>query len=591
EQVAAKLTVIRTGVMNRQKLAMGIYAESVNKAFTHIDKDFVNERVWSKDASLWTSYNPERATIENRLGWLDVLETIDIERLKTLQANIKASDFEHLVLLGTGGSSLAAEVLFHVFGQQADYPALIVLDSTDPQRIREVEGQITLDKTLFIVASKSGTTVETMTLYRYFWDATGHKSEQFIAITDPETPLASIATDNTFRDVFLNPSDIGGRYSALSYFGMVPASIIGLDIDKLWSYADHMIEASHENIPSQYHPGINLGAVIGTLAKQGRDKLTLYSTQSLEAFGDWAEQLIAESLGKSGKGVVPVIGEQVASPAEYVTDRLFIYIRVDDDPDVPEMDEKIKALREAGHPRLTLRVPEPYAIAGEFFRWEFATGIAGHCMELNPFDEPNVAEAKSATKNQLDYLAEHGQFMPQTPRISGEHTRLFMDDNTANPLRELCRSHGYSPDSRTEVLAAQIAGTHAGDYFAILVYFSPSDAERAKLVEIQERMRKTTKRAVTIGYGPRYLHSTGQLHKGGANNGIFFLLTTNVGDDLAIPETDYTFGNLFQAQAMGDMETLQAHQRRVIRMQIDEVIMNGLNKLEDAVKFVEERRF
>lgn len=591
EQVEAKLTVIKSGVMDRQKLALGIYGEPVNKALRKIDKDFVNGRVWSKDASLWTTYNPERHAIEKRLGWLDVLDTIDIDRIKALRTTIEANDFEHVVLLGMGGSSLAADVLYQVFGQQANFPELIILDSTDPQRIEQVEASIMLDKTLFIVASKSGKTTETIAFYHYFWAKTSENGAQFIAITDPETPLATIAQENHFRDLFLNPVDIGGRYSALSYFGLVPAALIGLDIDKLWSYAQHMITASHENIPAQYHPGITLGVVMGVLAEQGRDKVTIYSTKSLLPFGKWAEQLVAESLGKSGKSVVPVIGEKISNPAEYATDRLFVYIRVDDDDDVEAMDAKVKALREAGHPRLTLRVPEPYAIAGGFFRWEFGTAIAGHCMGLNPFDEENVAEAKDATREKLDYVAEHGHFQAMTPRISGEHTRLYMDDNTANPLRELCRSHGYSPDSRTEVLAAQMTGTHAGDYFVILVYFTPNESERQILEEIQERLRSTTKRAVTIGYAPQYLHSTGQMHKGGANNGVFFQLTTHFTDALPIPNETYSFGTLYEAQADGDLATLQKHNRRVIRIHIEDTVASGLNKLLDAVKFVEDRRF
>lgn len=591
DQVDAKLTVLKSGVMDRQLLALGIYAEPVNKNIKQIDTDFVNGRMWAKDASLWTSYNPDRHKIEKRLGWLDVLETIDLARIKTLQASIKESDFGHVVLLGMGGSSLAPDVLYRIFGKQDDFPELIVLDSTDPNRIQQVEAQIDITKTLFVVASKSGTTLETLSLFRYFWQKTEQSGAQFIAITDPDTPLATLAKDNNFRDSFINPADIGGRYSALSYFGLVPAGLMGLDLDKLWSNAEHMINASHENIPGQFHPGISLGVVMGTLAKQGRDKVTIYSTQSIRPFGDWAEQLVAESLGKQGRGVVPVVGSDITNPAEYVTDRLFIYMRVDDDSDSEEMDAKVKALREAGHPRLTLRVPDTYALAGEFFRWEFGTAIAGYCMELNPFDEPNVAEAKEATNEKLAYFIEHGELQPHAPVISGEHAKLYMDDSTANPLRELCRSHGYEPNSRTEVLAAQMAGTHAGDYFAILVYFSPDEKAEAMLHEIRQRLSSVTKRAVTVGYGPRYLHSTGQLHKGGANNGIFFQLTTDTNDDLAIPDADYGFGTLFKAQATGDLETLQKHQRRVIRLQIDDDVHNGLQKLLDAVKFVEDRRF
>jgi transaldolase / glucose-6-phosphate isomerase len=591
QQIEAKLTVLKSGVMDRQKLALGIYADAVARAISKMDKDFVNGRLWAKDGSLWTSYNPDIVKIEQRLGWLDVLTTMDLPRLKALQASIKGSEFKHVVLLGMGGSSLAPEVLYKVFGKQADFPELIVLDSTDPVRVKEVEKSIEPDKSLFIVASKSGTTTETDAFFNYFWQQTGHKGQQFIAITDMDTPLAKLASDNVFRDCFLNPETIGGRYSALSYFGLVPAALMGLDLDELWGNAKHMMDASHENIPGQHHPGISLGVVMAVLAQEGRDKLTIHSTASMAAFGDWAEQLVAESLGKLNKGAVPVVGGMISTPAEYLTDRLFVYLRVDNDSDCEDMDGKVRALREAGHPRVTLRLPSKYAIAGEFFRWEFATAIAGMVMKLNPFDEPNVAEAKQATAAKLAYFETHGELPVQRPVISGEHAQIFMEENTLAPLREMCRSHGYDPNSRTEVLAAQIAGTKAGDYFALLCYFTPDDESIQLLQDVRHRLRKATKRAVTLGFGPRYLHSTGQMHKGGANNGIYFQITVKPGEDLAIPGRNYSFGTLFQAQAAGDLETLEKHNRRVIRLHVDDSLEAGLQKLLDAVKFVEDRRF
>jgi transaldolase/glucose-6-phosphate isomerase len=311
----------------------------------------------------------------------------------------------------------------------------------------------------------------------------------------------------------------------------------------------------------------------------------------MAAFGDWAEQLVAESLGKLGKGAVPIVGGEISTPSEYLTDRLFIYLRVDDDTDIEEMDSKVRALREAGHPRVTLRMPSKYAIAGEFFRWEFATAVAGMVMKLNPFDEPNVSEAKQATAAKLAYYEANGELPPQKPVISGEHTQLYMEETTLAPLREMCRSHGYDPNSRMEVLAAQIAGTKAGDYFALLCYFTPDEESMALLQDIRHRLRKATKRAVTLGFGPRYLHSTGQMHKGGANNGIFFQITVQQDEDLAIPDSKYSFGTLFQAQAAGDLETLEKHNRRVIRLHVDDNLVAGLNKLLEAVKFVEDRRF
>jgi len=584
EQVHAKCMVLKTGVMARTKMALGIYANE-------IDKNFVNGRIWNKDGSLWTTHNPTIQLVENRLGWLDVLETMDLERLKQLQARIKKDDFTHLVLMGMGGSSLTPGVLYRTFGRQDNFPAFYVLDSTDPGCIRQMEDRIDIAKTLFIVASKSGTTIETRAFYQYFYAQTGHNAAQFIIITDPETPLAQLAQDENFYDLFLNPPDIGGRYSALSYFGMVPAALMGLDIDRLWSSAERMIHASHENVQGQFHPGISLGALIGALALKQRDKVTIYTTQSLRAFGDWAEQLLAESLGKDRRGVVPVVGTSLGKPHEYATDRLFIYLRVDDDPDTEVMDTGVRTLREAGHPRSTLRLPDAYSIAGEFFRWEYATAIAGYLLKLNPFDEPNVAEAKAATQNKLAYFEEHGQLPELVPVISGEHTLLYSTETTVEPLREMCRAHGYDPNSRTEVLAAQIAGTHAGDYFAFLCYFTPDEATEHIMHDIQRRLRNVTKRAVTVGYGPRYLHSTGQLHKGGANTGVFFQIMTVCEQDLAIPDETYSFGTLFQAQADGDLEILQKRERRVFRLHIEDDLATGLQKIVAAIKFVEDRRF
>lgn len=590
EQIDAKRTVLDTGIMARQNAALGIYGDVVNRTLDDLDKKFVAQRIWNKDASVWKDYAPVMNKIEQRLGWLNVLETIDIDRVKALQDSIKGAGFEHVVLLGMGGSSLAPEVFFRVFGKQADYPALIVLDSTDPRRIREVETSISLDKTLFIVASKSGGTIETLSFYKYFWQQTGGRGEQFIAITDADSQLEASARENNFREIFINPSDIGGRSSALSYFGLVPAALIGLDMDALWQSARTMIHACHDAVPTTSQPAAVLGAVIGTLARQGRDKLTIYATESLAPFGDWAEQLVAESLGKEGKGVIPVVGTTIGKPHDYVTDRLFIYLRLDGDADAEEKDAGIRALREAGHPRITIRLQDKTELAGEFFRWVFATAVAGAIAAINPFDEPNVTEAKDATKALLNHYQTAGVLPTTEPLIKGDNVLLYSDENTITPLREMCQSHGYDASSRTEMIAAQIAGTHAGDYFALLAYLTPDDAMMALLKDVQRRLRHVTKRAVTLGFGPRYLHSTGQLHKGGANNGIFFQITADREDDIAIPDAPYSFGTLFDAQAAGDLQALFNHQRRAMRLHITGDVMEGLQKILAAVEFVEQRR-
>jgi transaldolase/glucose-6-phosphate isomerase len=588
-QIAAKLTILRTGVAARQNLAMGLYVDAYNAALADLDKKFVNGRLWGKDGTIWKESGPIIAKIKNRLGWLDVRQTMDIARLKALQASIKGSSFEHILLMGMGGSSLAPEVMYHTFGRQEGFPAFLMLDSTDPDQIARLEAQIDPARTLYIVASKSGTTVETDSFYRYFWDKSGGQASQFIAITDPDTALAQEATQRGFREVFLNPADIGGRYSALSYFGLVPAALMGLDLDRLWTSATSMMEACGESIPSAFHPGLTLGAFIGTLAQRGRDKLTITCSQSLASFGNWIEQLVAESSGKEGRGVLPIVGATVGKPHDFASDRLFVYLRVDNDADVEELDAAVRTLREAGHPRVTLRLPDAYALGGEFFRWAYATAIIGAILQVNPFDEPNVTEAKEATKAALAVYQETGHLPSSAPVLSAEGVELYADEPTLAPLRELCRAHGYDAESLVEVLAAQVAGTHAGDYFAILAYLTPTPELEESLRDIQRRLRHVSKRATTIGYGPRYLHSTGQLHKGGADNGVFIQLTSQPQAQRAIPGAPYDFGTLFQAQAVGDLQALQAHKRRALRLHSPQP-QALLALLNAALDFAEARR-
>lgn len=587
-QVEAKRTILATGI--RHRLALGIYADAVKNAVKGIDKTFVPARIWNHDGSVWRNDGPTITKIENRLGWLDVLKTMDYDRLIALQKSVKEAKFGHVVLLGMGGSSLAPEVLSQTFGSAEGFPQLLMLDSTHPTQVKAIEDAIDISKTLFIVASKSGGTVETLSFYKYFYAKTGSNGSQFIAITDPDSKLEAIAKEQNFRDCFLNPADIGGRYSALSYFGLVPASVIGLDLERIRNNAEDMIKASGENMTSESNPGVMLGAIMGAIAKEGRDKVVIFTSQSISTFGSWAEQLVAESVGKEGQGILPVVGTNIATPSTYPTDRLFVYLRVDDDASNDELDTQVRALREAGHPRVTLYLMDTYSLFAEFFRWEFATAIAGELLDINPFDEPNVTESKQNTNRLLEHYQEHGALPTLNPVISGDHVDLYANQDTLDPLRELCEQHGYDSRSRTELLAAQIIGTHSGDYFSLLGYLPYQDEINAKLEDIRRRLRNVTRRAVTLGYGPRYLHSTGQLHKGGKNNGIFILITSDFDDDIEIPDTPYSFGTLMQAQAIGDMEALQTHKRRVIRIHFHGSIQDGLEKLASAVKFVEDRR-
>jgi len=589
DQVAAKATILRTGIAARQKLALGIYSDEFHETTEQIDRDFVNSRIWSKDGSVWKTHTPTIQKIRQRLGWLDVFKTIDRQHLQALQDEIKSGNISHVVLLGMGSSSFAPYVLHHTFGQQPNFPEMIVLDSTDPVRIKQVEDHINMETTLFIVSTKSGTTVETRAFYKYFFKQVGESGGQFIAITDEDTWLEAEAKDKDFRDVFLNPSDINGRYGALSYVGLVPAAAMGLDLDRLWQSAETMAEACSQSVSAAFHPGITLGAVMGALGKQGRNKVSIHTTQSFKTFGVWVEQLIAESLGKDRRGLVPVVESTVGMPHDYSSDRVFIYLRVDDDPDVDQMDERIRTIREAGHPRMTVRLPDVYAMGGEFFRWKFATAIAGAIYNVNPFDEPNVNESKETTARLLQNYVEVGEIQQPQPSMEQDEIRFYADDTTMAPLRELCAAHGYDSNSMHQVLGAQIAATHAGDYFGLLVYYTPTTEQEQALLDIQRRLRHVTKRAITIGYGPRYLHSTGQLHKGGPNDGIFLQLTLDTSVDLDIPDENYSFGTLFKAQAAGDLEILQKHKRRAIRLHASDPKVI-LDKIRQAAEFVEQRK-
>lgn len=591
DQVEAKRAVLKTGVIGRQKVALGIYREKVERAQEQLDRDFVIGRIWSRDASVWKDHPVVMGNIMQRMGWLDLPRTIDRDRLRQFQQRVKDGGYEHVVLMGMGGSSLAPDVFARVFGSAPGFPALIVLDNTNPAQIARVRDDIDPAKTLFIVSSKSGNTLETTAFYRYFWALAGRNGDQFVAITDENTALHKIAREHSFSDVFINPADIGGRYSALSYFGMVPAAALGLDLDQLWHHADNMFEACGDLIPAHLHPGAWLGTIMGKMAEQGRDKLMLFGSESIAAFGDWAEQLIAESTGKEGKGILPIVGRYPAHPHEYGSDRVFIYLKLDGDPSNESMDAAIRRLREAGHPRVTYLLPDKYALAGEFLRWEFGTVIASHMLKVNPFDEPNVAEAKQNTDFILERYQETGEFVAAAPMMHADGVELFVNDSALRPLQELCAEHGFDSNSLTDLLAAQILGTHAGDYFALLAYAPDTTEIVNKLHDIRRRMRSLTRRAVTCGFGPRYLHSTGQLHKGGKDNGVFIQLTSNPSPDIDIPDTPYSFGVLHSAQAAGDMKALYDHSRRGIRLHATSgSVHDALDVLITALNIVEARR-
>jgi transaldolase/glucose-6-phosphate isomerase len=479
-------------------------------------------RIWRRDHTVWKQ---EPTEITDRLGWLSVTDAM-LERVTELEdfAKVaKADGMTHAVVLGMGGSSLVSDVFRNSF-PDSDGLELLVLDSTHPRTIARVRDSIPLDKTLFIVASKSGITVESISHFGYFYELVNNSS-QFIAITDPGTRLARLANLMGFRKVFINPPDIGGRYSALSLFGLVPAALAGVDLYAVLDDAEEMVCATHHCVPVDQNPGAWLGTAQGVAALHGRDKVTVVLPEAIRSMGGWVEQLIAESTGKEGRGIVPVVGEDLAPPDRYGSDRLFISLG-----DAPGLD----ALAAAGHPVITIDYNKPADLGGEFFRWEFAIAVAGEILGINPFDQPNVAQAKGATKQILE---------------SGSLAGPSTDD-----------------------LTAVLASIKPGDYVAILAYLDRTDENESSLQEARLKLRDTHRVATTVGFGPRYLHSTGQLHKGGPDTGVFVqVIDPEMGEDLAIPHATYSFGDLIRAQALGDYRSLKAAGRRVVRVTLEQL--------------------
>ncbi|MFN0148640.1 MAG: bifunctional transaldolase/phosoglucose isomerase [Dehalococcoidia bacterium] len=501
--------------------SLGALASAVEARLATIERDRVVERIWENDHTVW---KPDPTEITNRLEWLTVVALLQDHsaELEAFARGVAAEGYRTAVLLGMGGSSLAPEVLHATFGVAPGMLDLKVLDTTDPRQIADVEASIDLATTLFIVASKSGGTIETRSQFDYFWEKLPDGAH-YVAITDPGSGLEQLGKERGVRRIFRNPAGIGGRYSALSFFGMVPAALIGADVGRFIGRAHEMVHACDRSLPAKENPGAWLGAVLGEAALAGRDKVTLVLPEALSTLGYWVEQLIAESTGKEGRGIVPVEGEPLGAPEVYGNDRIFIAIG--DDP-------RLAALEAAGHPVVRLPYSDPYQLGAEFFRWEFATAIAGNVLQINPFDQPNVQEAKDVTGRILD----------------GEQF-----DDSSLPLPEALATVG------------------PGDYIAINAYLARNAETTARLAAVRMRLRDRHRVATTVGFGPRFLHSTGQLHKGGANNGVFLQVVTDDPADLEIPGQAFGFRRLKAAQALGDLASLKAHGRRVARLSLDEL--------------------
>ena len=551
EGIANKKRQLKQGSVGAHEAQLGAIEGAVNKRLDQLEQAAVVRRIAEKDAGLWKSNGSAQTEIRERLGWLQVGDRMEerVPELEALRKELVSEGFTDAVLMGMGGSSLAPEVFRQTFGASSGALDVHVLDTTDPAAIIALEKAIDIRKTVFIVASKSGTTLETLSHYRHFWQQAGQKGGQFIAITDPGTPLAEEATRRGFRRSFLNPPDIGGRYSALSYFGLVPAALGGVDLSGLLDRAATMTQACSPSVPIGENPGAWLGAVFAEASKVGRDKITVVAPSSLQSFGVWAEQLIAESTGKEGKGLVPVADEALGAPEVYGDDRLFVRLALpgDDEPSA------LAALSKAGHPVVTLKLSDPLAIGAEFFRWEYAIAVAGAILGINVFDQPNVQEAKDLTRKVLS---------EGNPPTVGEGIRW-------------AGQQGATLEAAIQTLLGQV---RAGDYVALLAFIAPSAEHDRALNAIRLAIRDKYRVATTVGYGPRYLHSTGQLHKGGPNTGVFLQLVGDDPVDLPIPGETFSFGVLKQAQALGDFQALRNHGRRVLRIQARDVAQ-GLVKI------------
>lgn len=561
------------------KASLGKYVGAVKAALEQAVEQEVMARIWRKDASVWKNDEAHQKVIRNSLGWLTVPEEMmaAVEGLSGYADHIRGpGGFTHVMLCGMGGSSLCPEVMRQTFGHQAGYPELLVLDSTDPDVLVSLATQIDTNNCLFVIASKSGTTTEPLVFYKYWYDHLSlHKTnpgESFIAITDPGTRMVEMATADEFQRIFLNPPDIGGRYSALSYFGMVPGALMGVDIRRLLERANGMRQRCAANVSARENPGASLGVIMGECAKAGRDKLTIVTDEKILALGLWIEQLVAESTGKEGKGILPVNAEPLGPPSVYNDDRIFVSIAVGKIG--PETEAKLSALEAAGHPVIYRTLDDVYDLGAEFFLWEIATAVAGWRLGINPFDQPNVQESKDATKELLEYFTVNGELPPEIALVSDGPLTLYAAERTGATIPS---------SSITDALRAHLSAAGEGDYIALLSYTEETPEIEAAIQAIRLQLRDATKCATTAGYGPRFLHSTGQLHKGGPDTGVFIQLTAPDDIDLPIPEQPYTFSVLKQAQAMGDFRSLSSHGRRAIRVDLGEDVLVGLRRLEELV--------
>ena len=539
------------------------------------------KRLWDRDASLWTGTDES-----NWLGWLDIVEeqSEQQEQLQKFAKEVQTRGFEHILLLGMGGSSLCPEVLRMTFGHIPHFPVLHVLDSTDPAQVKAFEHQIDIAKTLFIVSSKSGSTLEPNIFKQYFFERTkqtlggreagGH----FIAITDPGSKMQQVAEGDKFLHLFFGRPSIGGRYSALSNFGMIPAAAMGLDTRKFLSRAAEMVRACGPGAAVQENPGAALGIILGAAANAGRDKVTITTSPGISDLGAWLEQLLAESTGKIGKGIIPVDRERLGSPDVYGNDRLFVYLHLENDAHT-DQDAKLDALEKAGQAVVRISMPDIYDLGAEFFRWEIATAVAGAIIGINAFNQPDVEASKLATRSLTSEYEKTGSLPSEKPFFEDSGIKLFSDEKNTGELERLA-----TDKSVDGYFKAHLSRIKAGDYFAVLAYIQMNAEHEQALEGIRHRVRDSKHVATCLGFGPRFLHSTGQAYKGGPNTGVFLQITCDDSVQLPVPGQKYTFGIVKAAQARGDFQVLAERGRRALRVHVAGDLKAGLARLQSAVQ-------
>ena len=579
--VEKKRQALLGGELARQTYELGQTAKPVQDTLNEWRDGGKVRKLWNGDISLWS------ATDESQwLGWLHVVDgqRDHEEHLQHIVDDVRRGEFKHALLLGMGGSSLSPEVMRRTFGEQDGFPELLVLDSTVPAQVKSFERKIDPRQTLFIVSSKSGGTTEPNVFKQYFFDkvqkvlGSDKTGSRFIAITDPGTKLHKLAKADRFRHIIHGVPSIGGRYSALSNFGMVPAAIMGVNVPLFFDATEIMVHSCGSSVPPEVNPGVTLGVIMGTLARQGRDKVTIITSPRISTLGAWLEQLIAESTGKVGIGLIPVDNESLGPPGVYGPDRLFVYVRLSAKPSV-EQDNAVAELETAGHPVVKIALDEAMDLGQEFFRWEIATAVAGSILGINPFNQPDVEASKVATQKLTKAYEESGKLTEAAPLIKEGDLSLFADPKYTESLRR-----ATSPKSVKGYLAAHLGQIRQGDYFAVNAYVEMNAENGQELQGMRHAVRDAKHVATTLGYGPRFLHSTGQLHKGGPNTGVFLQVTSEDAEDLPIPGQKYTFGILKRFQAEGDFEVLAERGRRVLRVHLGPDVKAGLTKLRQMIQ-------